>query len=139
MITNPSIYSSLKYHSSCSILSEAILTETKETDSSVFWLTFHTIWWILLERDLNSVHTAAINMYKCDSNSVEDECHFFFDCNYYHNYSQNFICKVKDIYPNFESLENEEKLVLCMSNSLIKLTAKFICECFTERQKAIFN
>ena len=75
----------------------------------------------------------------CDNDSVEDECHFFFDCNYYHNYRQNFISKVKEIYPNFENLDREEKLVLCMNNSLIKLTAKFICECFTERQKAIFN
>ena len=61
------------------------------------------------------------------------------DCNYYHNYRQNCITKIEEIFPYFEILQNEEKLVLCINTSLIKLTIKFICDFFTKRQKAIFN
>jgi len=75
----------------------------------------------------------------CDTSSIEDESHFFFDCTYYNDLRQNFIQKVSEVYPYFVQLSNTEKLKLCMNHSLIKITAKFLCDCYSKRQIALFN
>ena len=75
----------------------------------------------------------------CSLDKIEDEFHFFFDCNFYSDFRIEFYDKIIDIYPYFPNLNNSDRLKLCMNNVLIKDTANFISKCVEKRNKALYN
>ena len=75
----------------------------------------------------------------CEENCIEDEMHFFFDCSFYYNLRLNFLEYIMDMYPTFPELNRNEKLKMCMSNCLVKHTAKYITDCVNRRQEALYN
>ncbi len=56
----------------------------------------------------------------CDSNLVEDENHFLFQCHFYYTLRDQFFQKVKDLYPEFDVMNNNLKLKNLMSEMLLK-------------------
>ena len=75
----------------------------------------------------------------CSLDKIEDEFHFFFDCNFYSDFRIEFYDKIIDVYPYFPDLNNSDRLKLCMNNVLIKDTANFISKCVEKRNKALYN
>ncbi len=62
----------------------------------------------------------------CDSNLVEDENHFLFQCHFYHTLRDRFFQKVKDLYPEFDVMNNNLKLKYLMSETFVKDTSEYI-------------
>ena len=75
----------------------------------------------------------------CDTFSIEDESHFLFHCSFYNDLRQIFYQKISETYPLFTQKNDSEKLKLLMNENVVKITARFISDCYSKRQNAIFN
>ena len=75
----------------------------------------------------------------CDGDHIENESHFFFECELYKDYRDSFFTQMNYHYPNFSSLNQVQMLKLCMKSDVIRYTAKFINNCFTKRQEILYN
>ena len=75
----------------------------------------------------------------CNSNNVETETHFLFECECYNDLRQQFYGNSENLYPEFALNPDENKLKMMMTTEMIKLTAQFICNCFNKRQSIIFH
>ncbi len=62
----------------------------------------------------------------CDSNLVEDENHFLYQ-------------KVKDLYPEFDVMNNNLKFKYVMSEMLVKDTSEYIHCCYCKRRDFIYK
>jgi hypothetical protein len=72
----------------------------------------------------------------CRLGFVEDECHFLFECNEYHEERKDLYANVND---NFENIPNSEKLKILMSKEYVKLFSNFLYTIYKKRQKILFN
>ncbi len=75
----------------------------------------------------------------CDSNLVEDENHFLFQCHFYHTLRNQFFLKVKDLYPEFDVMNNNLKLKYLMNEALVKDTSEYIYCCYCKRRDFIYK
>ena len=70
----------------------------------------------------------------CDEDEIETEAHFL-----YATERQGFMVKVFSEFPQFDNLAADEKLVVLMTEKLIKLTASFIWECLEIRSHTLYT
>lgn len=75
----------------------------------------------------------------CENDAIENECHFFFQCSLYNDFREVLFEKILDHYPNFQFLDNDEKIKICMNSVCIKYTACFINNSYTRRQNVLYN
>ena len=71
-----------------------------------------------------------------NSNQVEDEIHFFFQCNKYSVKRQAFINQINGIIPDFDKKSSPESIKLIMNSNehyVKKLVMKFIFSCMKIR------
>ena len=59
----------------------------------------------------------------CSDNEVENESHFLFSCNLYQNIRKKFFDDVSLKYPNFNTLNNSDKVLFLFNN-----IDRFICK-----------
>ncbi len=57
---------------------------------------------------------------------VEDENHFLFQCHFYHSLRNQFFQKEKDLYSEFDVMNNNLKHKHLMSEMLVKDTSEYI-------------
>ncbi len=69
----------------------------------------------------------------CQSNCVEDEEHFIFECSLYDDLRKTFINDVKLSHPHFEELDITNKWCIIMHNNVRK-TAAFIKRAYVKRK-----
>ncbi len=74
-----------------------------------------------------------------ESNLVEDENHFLFQCHFYHTLQDQFFPKVKDLYQEFDVMNNNLKLKFLMSETLLKHTSEYIYCCYCKRRDFIYK
>ena len=75
----------------------------------------------------------------CDEDEIETEVHFLLYCSKYATERQRFMVKVFSEFPQFDNLAADEKLVVLMTEKLIKLTASFIWECLEIRRHTLYT
>ena len=72
----------------------------------------------------------------CNSNQVEDEIHFVFQCNKYSVQRQAFINQINRIIPDFDMKSSPESIKLIMNSkehNVSKLVMKFVSSCMKIR------
>jgi hypothetical protein len=74
----------------------------------------------------------------CDSDSVEDECHFLFECEKYHELRENWETAIKENCKHIQFLELGDQLSFLFQD-LARSTAKYIVNCFMKRKELIFG
>ena len=77
---------------------------------------------------------------RCNSNQVEDEIHFFFQCNKYSIQRQAFINQINRIIPDFDrksSLESIKLITNSKEHHVNKLVLKFISSCMKIRDSLL--
>ena len=75
----------------------------------------------------------------CDSNSVEDERHFLFECSFYEDIRNTFFHTVENLHSEFNTLNYENRFKLLMSIDVVKLTANFVYTIYKKRRDFIYN
>ena len=70
----------------------------------------------------------------CGGNEIEDECHFIFNCNFYHNEREILF---KEICIN--SFENEFEALEFLMSEKIRQFARYIEAAFTKRKNRLYN
>ena len=76
----------------------------------------------------------------CNSDCVEDEFHFIFDCPLYAGIRTVFMNYVKDKIGNFEEKDQYGKLKILMSDcSLISKFGGFIRDCYMLRSNFLYT
>ena len=75
----------------------------------------------------------------CDSNHLEDETHFLFNCSFYTSLRIELFTQASSICPNFSTMSNTEKLNFFMSRDIVKQTAKYIFLAFSKRRRALYR
>ena len=75
----------------------------------------------------------------CESNNIEDEVHFIFECSLYDNIRRRFFDKLQQFHPSWPNLNVDQKLLLLMSKEFVKDTAEFVHQCFVTRRKQIYQ
>ena len=76
----------------------------------------------------------------CNSNKVEDEIHFFFQCNKYSVQRKAFINQINRIIPDFDKKSSPESIKLIMNSKerhVNKLVVKFISCCMKIRDSLL--
>ena len=71
----------------------------------------------------------------CDSNSIEDEKHFLFECSFYDDIRLAYFCTLEERCKEFITLPYQDKLKFLMSDGVVKSTADFVYKCFKKRKK----
>ena len=74
----------------------------------------------------------------CNSENIEDEMHFIFHCNFYSVQRDDFSNIAKNVYNDFDTIDDNTKLVYCMSQSLINSFSKYLCNIFKFRQRCLY-
>ena len=75
----------------------------------------------------------------CDSNNIENENHFIFQCKAYHDIRHNLFEHVKSLYPDFENRCIVDKWNILMADKrIIPQTGKFIKLAFQKRNNMTF-
>ncbi len=75
----------------------------------------------------------------CNSNLVEDENHFLFQCHFYHTLRDQSFQNVKDLHPEFDVMNNNLKLKHLMCETLVKDTSEYIYCCYCKRRDFIYK
>ena len=75
----------------------------------------------------------------CDSNSIEDEKHFLFECIFYDDIRLAYSCTLEERCKEFITLPYQDKLKFLMSDGVVKSTADFVYKCFKNRRNFIYN
>ena len=78
------------------------------------------------------LHLQQLSLLLCNSNQVEDEIHFLFQCNKYSVQRQAFINQINRIIPDFDKKSSPESIKLIMNSKehqVNKLVMKFISSC----------
>ena len=76
----------------------------------------------------------------CNSNQVEDEIHFLFQCNKYSVQRQAFINQINRIIPDFDKKSSPESIKLIMNSKehhVNKLVMKFVSSCMKIRDSLL--
>ena len=72
----------------------------------------------------------------CNSGTVEDERHLFFNCSAYHSIRYRFMEKVQKLCKEFSNLSQDAQLIWLMNNEsddIINLFSRYIYDCFKLR------
>ena len=69
----------------------------------------------------------------CDSDCIEDETHFVFDCQLYQDLRRILFTDVKLVYPEFDNLDKGEKWNILMYKCVRKM-ASFIKRAYIKRK-----
>ena len=56
----------------------------------------------------------------CDGDHIENESHFFFECELYKDFIDFFFTQINYNYPNFSSLNQVQMLKLCVKSDVIR-------------------
>ncbi len=75
----------------------------------------------------------------CDSNLVEDENHFLFQCDFYQTLRDQFFQKLKYLYPEFDVMNNNLKLKYLVSKTLVTNTSEYIYCCYCKQRDFIYK
>ena len=76
----------------------------------------------------------------CETNEVETELHFLFDCNRYSAIRESFYIAMNTLSQNFTTSSNEDKLKLLFSQSnFIRKFANYVNDCYKMRSSVLFN
>ena len=75
----------------------------------------------------------------CDVNAVESETHFLFHCAKYNDLRDSFYNQMTNTNPDFQTLTDDAKLKIIMSDEIICKTAKFIHDCFELRRTFMYT
>ena len=78
----------------------------------------------------------------CDRGECEYEFHFVMKCPEYDPLRYNMFCKIRGIYPYFQTLNDDNKFIWLMVNlddRIIKLFAAFVSNCFSRRIATIYT
>jgi hypothetical protein len=75
----------------------------------------------------------------CEENVVENEFHFMLQCSKYDNLRNDLYRHALAYFPEFNNVNDNEKIKLLMTDSLVKYTAEFLCKCYHVRQKALYS
>ena len=70
----------------------------------------------------------------CDSNSVEDERHFLFECSFYEDIRNTFF-HTENLHSEFNTLNYENRFKLLMSIDVVKLTANLCVHNLQEKER----
>ena len=76
----------------------------------------------------------------CNSNHVEDEIHFLFQCKKYSVQRQAFINQINRIIPDFDKKSSPESIKLIMNSKehhVNKLAMKFVSSCMKIRDSLL--
>ena len=74
----------------------------------------------------------------CSDNEVENESHFLFSCNLYQDIRKKFFDDVSLKYPNFNTLNNSDKVLFLFNNIdpfICKKLGYFTFEAFQKRKQ----
>ena len=74
----------------------------------------------------------------CDSNSVEDQIHFVFHCNFYNTMRENLNIKAKNVYANWDNMSDIEKLKL-LFNEMPRMFGKYVKSIFLLRRNKLYR
>ena len=74
----------------------------------------------------------------CDSQDVEDEEHFIFHCQHFHNERINFLSTLDTDHDVFQNLSIEEKFCIIFDETNSKKTARFLVDISYKRKKHLF-
>jgi len=74
----------------------------------------------------------------CNNKEIENEFHFLLKCTLYHNERSSFFEKINSRHEGFYNLEDKDKVIVLMTR-YVRLTGKFINECFTKRRNTLFK
>ena len=74
----------------------------------------------------------------CASGHIENEFHFLFDCCFYEVLRGKFYDEMLALYPNFLSLTDVEKLIVCMKKTCVNIFGDYVCKSFDCRQRHMF-
>ena len=75
----------------------------------------------------------------CESNSIENEYHFVFDCSLYNELRNDFIHNVYSINPDIRFYSRDNKIKYFMSRQYIKLFSNFVRDAFELRKTVLYN
>jgi len=75
----------------------------------------------------------------CNSNVVEDEMHFLFDCDFYSTIRSNFWPRFRNLCDNFDQISDVQKVKFMMSNSVVKVASEFIYDCYSKRKTYLYQ
>ncbi len=73
----------------------------------------------------------------CKTNSVENEINFIFHCNLYHE--KIFYQKVQNVIPTFLQVNYHEKLKILISDNIVNIFAKYLCDIVKIRQSILYK
>ena len=73
----------------------------------------------------------------CNSNSIEDEAHFLFDCTFYLNERTQFYSNIG--VQDFHLLSAPTKFNILMEQSNILITVKYVCKIYDKRKMKLFS
>jgi hypothetical protein len=72
----------------------------------------------------------------CDLGECEDESHFVMKCPRYSVLRHNLFVKIRELYPSFDTLNDDSKFIWLMANvdvNIIHLFTAYIFSCFAQR------
>ena len=75
----------------------------------------------------------------CEENSVEDEEHFLFHCNFYQTYRDILFQKTMASCNTFLNLDNKDKLKILMNECCVKDTAIYLFNAYYKRRNALYK
>ena len=75
----------------------------------------------------------------CNSNSIENEVHFIFECSLYDQLRQTMLNDVMTKIPDFLLQSIDEKLSILISENYVKQTSSFLYSAFMKRRSILYN
>jgi hypothetical protein len=75
----------------------------------------------------------------CEDGSIEDECHFIFDCKLYYHERQTFFHNVASMIPNFMLKSMENKLSDLMSKGLVNNFGRYLFNIYQKCHGNMYN
>ena len=78
--------------------------------------------------------------YLCNSNQIEDESHFLFSCEHYHDTRKKYFDEINDKYRNFNDLDNISKIMFLFNNVdpfVCRTIAAYIYDSMLNRQSML--
>ena len=75
----------------------------------------------------------------CPLNVVGDEFHFLLECECYKHLRNELFSKVRELYDDFDSMDQDVKVSVLMSTELVRKTAEFLYLAFEKRRGFLYE